>query len=106
MAAVDERLGEITGQHDRPYAEVSKGYSSFENGDVLFAKITPCMENGKIAVARDLTNGIGRGSTEFFVLRPSGAVLRDYLYHYLRQPLFRASAERHFTGTAGQQRVS
>ena len=105
MAAVDERWGEITRLEDRPLKEVARGYSSFQTGDVLFAKITPCMENGKVAVARDLTNGIGRGSTEFYVLRPGDVLLGDYLFFYLRQPSFREQAKRHFTGTAGQQRV-
>ena len=105
MAAVDEGLGEIADREDRPIAEVDRGYSAFQTGDVLFAKITPCMENGKVAVARDLTNGIGRGSTEFYVLRPGDSILGDYLFFYLRQPRFREQAKRHFTGTAGQQRV-
>ena len=105
MAAVDERWGEIRDREARPLAEVARGYSSFRTGDVLFAKITPCMENGKVAVARALTNGIGRGSTEFYVLRPGDSILADYLFFYLRQPSFRKQAKRHFTGTAGQQRV-
>ena len=105
MAAVDERLGMITVCEDRPLADVSKGYTSFEIGDVLFAKITPCMENGKIALARRLTNGVGRGSTEFHVLRPGNQVLGEYVYHFVRQGWFRDEAKRSFTGTAGQQRV-
>ena len=105
MAAVDERTGAITVREDRPLAEVSRGFTSFENGDVLFAKITPCMENGKAALARSLTNGIGRGSTEFYVLRPGDRVLGEYIYHFVRQALFRDRAKRNFTGTAGQQRV-
>ena len=105
MAAVDEQLGVITACEDRPLAEVSKGYTSFEVGDVLFAKITPCMENGKVAVARRLTNGVGRGSTEFYVLRPDNQVLGEYVYHFVRQGWFRDEAKRSFTGTAGQQRV-
>ena len=105
MAAVDERLGTITVREERPLSEVSNGYTAFENGDVLFSKITPCMENGKIALARNLANGIGRGSTEFFVLRPGDRVLGEYLYHFVRQPRFRETAKRSFTGTAGQQRV-
>ena len=105
MAAVDERLGAITVREERPFAEVSKGFTSFEEGDVLFAKITPCMENGKVALARNLTNGIGRGSTEFHVLRPKDLVLGEYIYHFVRQARFREEAKRNFTGTAGQQRV-
>jgi len=105
MAAVDERWGEIAHREDRPFAEVAKGYTSFRHGDVLFAKITPSMENGKVAIARDLTNGFGFGSTEFFVLRPGTSMLGEYLFLFLRQPGFREQAKRHFTGTAGQQRV-
>ena len=105
MAAVDERLGAITVCEDRPIAEVSKGYTPFEDGDVLFAKITPCMENGKTALARNLTNGVGRGSTEFHVLRPGSQVLGEYVYHFVRQSRFRDKAKRNFIGTAGQQRV-
>ena len=105
MAAVDERLGAIAIREDRPIAEVSKGYTQFQDGDVLFAKITPCMENGKAALARDLTNGMGSGSTEFYVLRPEEKVLGEYIYHFIRRPQFREAAKRNFTGTAGQQRV-
>ncbi|MCY4394585.1 MAG: restriction endonuclease subunit S [Rhodospirillaceae bacterium] len=105
MAAVDERLGAIAIREDRSIADVSKGYTPFQDGDVLFAKITPCMENGKAAIARDLTNGMGSGSTEFYVLRPDGKVLGEYIYHFVRQPQFRETAKRNFTGTAGQQRV-
>jgi len=70
MAAVEARTGVIDTSTVRKYAEVKKGYTYFRDGDVLFAKITPCMENGKMAVARQLRNGIGFGSTEFHVLRP------------------------------------
>ena len=105
MAAVNEQLGAITVCEERPVAEVSKGYTSFEDGDVLFAKITPCMENGKTALAQNLTNGIGRGSTEFHVLRPGSHALGEYVYHFVRQARFRDEAKRNFTGTAGQQRV-
>ena len=63
------------------------------------------MENGKVAVARALTNGVGRGSTEFYVLRPGDSILSEFLFFYLRQPSFREQAKRNFTGTAGQQRV-
>ena len=105
MAAVDERTGAITVREKRPLAEVSRGYTSFTDGDVLFAKITPCMENGKVVLARNLTNGTGRGSTEFYVLRPGDRVLGEYIYHFVRQARFREEARRNFTGTAGQQRV-
>ena len=56
MADVDEHLGRITGCQSRPYGEVKKGFTPFQNRDVLFAKITPCMQNGKAAIAAGLRN--------------------------------------------------
>lgn len=105
MGAVDETTGMIVERETRPLAEVRTGYTSFAEGDVLFAKITPCMENGKVAMASDLANGIGRGSTEFYVLRPGDRILGEYIFHFVRQQRFRDQAKRNFTGTAGQQRV-
>jgi type I restriction enzyme S subunit len=72
MPAVSDETGTIETPQDRPLSEIWKGYTHFQNGDVIFAKITPCMENGKSAVASDLTNGLACGSTEFHVLRPRG----------------------------------
>lgn len=105
MAAVDEHYGAITKKEIRSYEAVSKGYTAFQNDDVLFAKITPCMENGKAAIADDLENGLGFGSTEFHVLRPTGKAHKAWLYGLVRLELFRQEAKRSFTGTAGQQRV-
>ena len=105
MTAVDPGTGTISVPQQRRLAEVAKGFTAFEEGDVLFAKITPCMQNGKAAIARHLSNGIGRGSTEFYVLRPGPRILGEYVWHSVRQPQFREAAKRSFTGTAGQQRV-
>lgn len=106
MAAVDENLGAITAPEDRPFGEIRpKSYTPFAEGDVLFAKITPCMENGKAAVARGLTNKLGFGTTEFHVFRPDGALMADYLYHYIRQQSFRDDAQAHMAGAVGQLRV-
>jgi type I restriction enzyme S subunit len=105
MASVDEVNGSIIGQQTREFGTVAKGFPSFTNGDVLFAKITPCMENGKAALASNLVNGIGAGSTEFFVLRPKQEILSEYVFHFVRQPSFRESCKANFTGSAGQQRV-
>lgn len=69
MAAVDERTGTIANAKIVPYSKVSKGYTYFEEGDVLFAKITPCMQNGKHVIARNLIDKVGFGTTEFHVLR-------------------------------------
>lgn len=105
MAAVDEIHGSIADRQVREFGTVSKGFPTFTNGDVLFAKITPCMENGKAAIASGLVNGIGAGSTEFFVLRPNQDVLSDYIFHFVRRPSFREACKANFTGSAGQQRV-
>lgn len=105
MAAVSELSGTIQTRSTRRFAEVRKGYTPFQNNDVLFAKITPCMENGKAAIARDLVHGYGFGSTEFHVLRASENVLPEWLHFFVRQATFRHEAKRNFTGTGGQQRV-
>ena len=105
MPVVCEQDGIINSHGTRPLEEVWKGYTHFQNDDVIFAKITPCMENGKIAVAGELHNGIACGSTEFHVLRSLGGVLPKYLWRFLRQQEFRQEAERHMTGAVGQRRV-
>lgn len=106
MAAVDEAVGAITAAETRTFAEVQKGYTPFRDGDVLFAKVTPCMENGKAAIAHGLLNGLGFGSTEFHVLRPNPQLLlAEYLFHFIRQSWFRDHAASAFVGTGGLQRV-
>jgi type I restriction enzyme S subunit len=105
MAAVDEMSGLISSKQVRLFAEVKKGYTYFKDNDVLFAKITPCMENGKATIANELAGGIGFGSTEFHVLRTRGEVLPSWIFHFVRRQQFREAAKRNFTGTAGQQRV-
>jgi len=89
----------------RPLSEVNRGYTSFKEGDVLFAKITPCMENGKSAVARGLKAGVGYGSTEFHVLRPATDIDARLLYYFVAQQPFRQTARAQMTGSAGQLRV-
>lgn len=105
MAAVSEVSGTIESAALRRYDEVKKGYTAFSDGDVLFAKITPCMENGKAALASGLAGGRGFGSTEFHVLRARESVLPEWIYYFVRREPFRREAKRNFTGTAGQQRV-
>ena len=105
MAAVDADKGKITAPQNRPLGEVSKGYTYFQEGDVLFARITPCMQNGKSAIGENLTSGIGFGTTEFHVLRPSEKIDAKFLHRIVRSVRFRRDAEQHFKGTAGQQRV-
>jgi type I restriction enzyme, S subunit len=105
MAAVEELTGKIDTADTRPFVQVKKGYTRFRNGDLLFAKITPCMENGKIAVAADLKNGVGCGSTEFHVLRPDPMTDINYVRYFVLQEQFRNGAKRNMSGAVGQQRV-
>ncbi len=105
MAAVGAATGRMDPSTVRPFAEVKKGYTLFRENDVLFAKITPCMENGKMAVARGLRNRVGCGSTEFHVLRPRPGVDPRYVYHFVSSARFRAEAAHHMTGAVGQKRV-
>ncbi len=105
MPAVDAVEGAITAPQTKSFAEVRKGFTSFRNNDVIMAKITPCMENGKAAITRNLTNGLGFGSTEFHVLRPTTAVLPEYVYTFIRQESYRRAAEAEMTGSVGQKRV-
>ena len=85
--------------------EVTTSYTYFKDGDVLLAKVTPCFENGKAGIARDLRNGIGFGSSEFYVLRPTGDLLPQWVFMFAATPAFRAWATPQMTGTGGLQRV-
>jgi type I restriction enzyme, S subunit len=89
----------------RLFREVKTGYTVFQEGDVLFAKITPCMENGKGCHAVGLTNGIGFGSTEFHVLRAKPHADPRFLFHLIQSKTLRLKAAAKMTGSAGQQRV-
>jgi type I restriction enzyme, S subunit len=91
----------------RPWREVKKGYTHFADGDVGFAKITPCFQNGKGCVFANLPGGVGSGTTELHILRPfSGVVLPLYALLFYKSPEFVAGGVASFSGTAGQQRVS
>ena len=105
MPAVSEN-GVIDASESRDYDDVRTGFTYFVENDVLFAKITPCMENGKGAVATGLINGIGFGSTEFHVLRPLAGISNPYwLYVLTSFESFRKDAAAKMTGSAGQRRV-
>ena len=105
MASMSAETAKVETTQDRPYFEVSKGFTPFLSGDVLIAKITPCFENGKIAQA-NLPRRNGFGSTEFHVVR-SRPDLSDarYLHHYLRLKYVRTEGQRRMTGSGGQRRV-
>lgn len=105
MSAVEEGNTVVLAKEYRPLAEVQKGYTNFNDGDVLLAKITPCFENGKITQVR-VKHCAGFGSTEFHVLRPNPEKLDGrYLVHFLRRQEVRIDGERKMTGSAGQRRV-
>jgi len=105
MASVGAANGSIDVSAKRPYSEVKKGFTSFQSGDVLFAKITPCMENGKMVVVPELENQYGFGSTEFHVIRPKDGNDPKYIYYYVSGQGFRKEAAHHMTGAVGQKRV-
>jgi type I restriction enzyme S subunit len=104
MADVSEE-GEWVSHQTRRLQEVEQGYTSFRENDILFAKITPCTENGKGAHAISLVNGIGFGSTEFHVLRPKHPDSGRYLFHWSQFETLRLKAASVMIGSAGQQRV-
>ena len=97
--------GGIKSSRRLPFAAVKVGFTRFQDGDVLFAKITPCMENGKGALATGLEGGIGCGSTEFHVLRAKPNNAPAYLFQLLQWGTLRLKAEAFMSGSAGQQRV-
>ena len=99
------RTNAITLDETRPIHEVYDGYSYFCDDDILIAKVTPCFENGNIAVANGLVNGIGFGSTEINVLRVNGKGHNRFLYYRLQEEQFRTIAKSEMRGTGGLKRV-
>ncbi|BBA63915.1 TPA: restriction endonuclease subunit S [Klebsiella pneumoniae] len=99
------RTNAVTLDETRPIHEVYGGYSYFSDGDILIAKVTPCFENGNIAVANGLVNGIGFGSTEINVLRVNGKGHNRFLYYRLQEEQFRTIAKSEMRGTGGLKRV-
>jgi type I restriction enzyme, S subunit len=105
MKAVDEETGRLDPSESRQWKDVRRGYTPFQEGDVVFAKITPCMENGKVAIARGLLEGRGAGTTELFVFRPNDQLDPAYLLYFLFNPKLRRDAKANMRGAAGQLRV-
>lgn len=105
MEALSEK-GDIDISLVQEFQDVQEGLTTFEKGDVLFAKITPCMENGKGALVGDLRTRYGFGSTEFHVLRPGRRVDGKFLYYFTINPVYRNYATENMSGAAGQKRVS
>jgi type I restriction enzyme S subunit len=99
------REKDLKGSEDRPLKSVAGSYTYFAEDDVLLAKITPCFENGKLGIARGLTNDTGFGSSEFFVLRPTEDLDPEYLFYFLSQDSFRDAGSEVMTGAVGHKRV-
>ncbi len=93
MTNVNDELGQIKKFNFVNLKEVSTGYTKFKNGDVIFAKITPCMENGNCAIVSGLTHNICFGSTEFMVFRAFRKLTAKYLHYFLHNDTFRRNAE-------------
>ena len=106
MANVDEVNGVIRHYDSRNIKSLLSGsYRHFENGDILFAKVTPCMENGNCAIVDNLENGVGFGSSEFYVFRGGAEINNKYIHFFLRQDHLRQDAKKTFTGSGGLKRV-
>ena len=105
MECISDKEGKVIEQRERLIKE-SKGYTKFQNGDLLWARITPCMQNGKSAIVSNLKNGYGVGSTEYHVIRQKNTEVElKYIYNILRMNAVLQKAMSFFTGSAGQQRV-
>lgn len=87
------------------FSKLASSYTAFEDGDIVLAKVTPCFENGNIAIADDLVGGKGFGSSELFVVRPAGAE-RKFLFYYFQSSSFKQDGEASMTGAGGLKRVS
>lgn len=105
MSCINTNNEEFIPTENKPLNEVYKGYTYFKNGDVILAKVTPCFENGKIGIASNLTNGIGFGSTEFYVFRANNLVRNKWIFLNLMNSNFIEHGINNFTGTSGLRRV-
>jgi len=104
MEAISAVYGSDYHYYERKWKEIKSGFTQFADGDIAFAKITPCFQNRKSAVFSKLPNGIGAGTTELKVLRPYGETInRFYTLYFLESPYFIDEAT--FKGTANQQRI-
>lgn len=105
MSSIDDRAGALRCVSERPFREVRSGYTYCENNDVLFAKITPCMQNGKQAICEGLRHGFGFASTEFHVIRCGPTISPRWVHYFVHRPEVLKPAVFAFTGSAGQQRL-
>lgn len=105
MECVSEKDMLFTPKENRKIGEVYSGYTYFTDNDVLLAKVTPCFENGKSGLARNLTNSIGFGSSEFFVLRANETILPEIIYYTIVNNKFIENGKDRMSGTGGLKRV-
>ncbi|PGU13408.1 hypothetical protein COD21_02220 [Bacillus cereus] len=107
MKLIDDGFVDKHNFEIKKWGDIKKGFTHFQEGDVVVAKITPCFENRKSAVLRELPNGIGAGTTELYVIRPIlNMIYNEYLLWLFKSHHFISNGVRTYTGTAGQQRVS
>ncbi len=105
MKSLQDGFNNAFAYKTRKWTTVKNGFTHFQNNDVGFAKITPCFQNRKSAVFKNLQNGYGAGTTELHILRAyAGTIIPDYLLWYVKSPYFIEWGKQHFSGTAGQQR--
>jgi type I restriction enzyme S subunit len=105
MSSIPVQFSEAHAEELRPWSAIKSGFTHFAEGDVGVAKITPCFENGKSTVFRNLSNGIGAGTTELHVVRPLGGIDPRYVLLFLKTPTFLREGEAFMTGSAGQKRL-
>ena len=105
MAELNENNMDFNPKETRIIKEIFNSYTYFKDNDVLLAKITPCFENGKAGIAKNLKNKIGFGSTEFTVLRSNNGILPQFIYYQISNDVFRKEGVNHMTGTSGHKRV-
>jgi type I restriction enzyme S subunit len=106
MALISSAYGVAAKSEERKWSEIKKGFTHFANGDVVIAKITPCFENAKSAVMRNLINGFGAGTTELHVFRRvTNLILPEFVLLFVKTRGFITRGEPRMTGSAGQKRV-
>jgi restriction endonuclease S subunit len=106
MVSINEHELSFLPKETKKLSDVYKGYTYFRDNDVILAKVTPCFENGKSGVAKNLVNGIGFGSSEFIVFRPNDRVLPELIYYAISNQKFIKEGAQHMTGTGGLKRVT
>ncbi len=106
MKSVSEVTQSVELEENKKLKDVQGSYTYFKKGDVIFAKVTPCMENGKVAITDNIKNDFGFGSSEFHVLRANKKfILPKYIYQIVRSKYFRELAQNEMTGSSGLKRV-